>query len=220
MPTAAEARSLVEELDQAVHFYKLGLQLFMADGYFGLVEWLTKRNKQVFVDLKFFDVPETVALAVRQLRGKGVTFTTVHGNEPMLAAACAEKDQIKILAVTVLTSLDQSDINALGFKTDVQTLVVSRASRALSVGCDGVIASGEEAQAIRKQIGDQLLVVVPGIRPVENRRIDDQKRIVSVEQAFLNGADYIVVGRPIRDAANRRAAAEDIQKRIARLFTH
>jgi orotidine-5'-phosphate decarboxylase len=125
----------------------------------------------------------------------------------------AAKD-VGVLAVTVLTSLDRGDLDDLGFQCDVQQLVLSRARRALAAGCAGVVSSGIEAEAIRREIGDRLLVVTPGIRPVENRVEDDQKRVLTVERAFGAGADYIVVGRPIRDAADPRAAAEAIQASI------
>ena len=213
-----EAKRLVELLGDTVCFYKLGLELFMAGGYFELVDWLTKQGKKVFVDLKFFDVPETVARAVSQLNGKGATFVTVHGNDGILEAACRVKDDVQVLAVTVLTSLDQSDLEALGFKCDVPTLVLSRAKRALALGCDGVISSGLESRQLRTELGERFLIVTPGIRPVFNGTPDDQKRVVGVEEAFLNGADYIVVGRPIKNATNQRQAAADIQATIAKLF--
>jgi len=212
---AATARGLVEQLGEAVQFYKIGLELFMAGEYFPLLEWLVARNKKVFVDLKFFDVPATVAAAVRQLRNRGVTFATVHGNQSIMQAAAEAKGDVKILGVTVLTSLDRGDLDDLGFTCDVQQLVLSRARRALEAGCDGVVSSGLEAQLLRQYIDDRLLVITPGIRPVDNRPTDDQKRVVSVEQAFQYGADYIVVGRPIRDAADPRAAAERVQEQIA-----
>jgi orotidine-5'-phosphate decarboxylase len=211
---AATARKLVEQLGDAVHFYKIGLELFMAGEYFPLLDWLVARQKKVFVDLKFFDVPATVAAAVRQLRNRGVTFTTVHGNQSIMEAAAKAKGDVKILAVTVLTSLDQGDLDDLGFKCDVQELVLSRARRALEAGCDGVISSGLEAQLLRQQIDSRLLVITPGIRPVENRGSDDQKRVVSVEQALSYGADYFVIGRPIRDAKDPKAAAELVQRQI------
>jgi len=214
----AGARELVEALGESVVFYKVGLELFMAGGYFELIDWLVARGKRVFVDLKFFDVPETVRGAVRGLRGRGVSFATVHGNQAILEAAGSEKGEVKILAVTVLTSLDRGDLDDLGFQCDVEQLVLSRARRALEAGCDGVISSGLEAPLIRAELGDRILVVTPGIRPVENRPADDQKRIVDVAQAFTNGADYIVVGRPIRQAVDPRAAAEGIQATIATLF--
>jgi orotidine-5'-phosphate decarboxylase len=217
VPDVDEAKRLVNHLGDTVHFYKLGLELFMAGGYYQLLDWLKEKGKDAFVDLKFFDVPETVGKAVKNLRRRGATFATVHGNDAILRAACDEKDVIKILAVTVLTSLDQADINALGFDIDVPALVLSRARRALDIGCDGVISSGLEAEQLRHRLGQRFLIVVPGIRPVAN--VDDQKRTVDVEEAFLKGADYIVVGRPIRSAADPKEAAEKIQNRIAALFT-
>lgn len=215
---AGAARALAERLGDSVQFYKLGLELFMAGGYFELLDWMVARGKQVFVDLKFFDVPATVGAAVRNLAGRGVTFATVHGNQGIMEAAAAAKGDVKILAVTVLTSLDRGDLDDLGFDCDVDRLVLSRARRALEAGCDGVVSSGLEAAALRAGVDDRLIVVTPGIRPVENRPVDDQKRVVNVEQAFANGADYIVVGRPIRDAADPAAAAEAIQSTIAGVF--
>lgn len=214
----AEARRVAETLGDAVQFYKIGLELFMAGGYFELLDWLVAREKKVFVDLKFFDVPATVGAAVRQLRNRGVTLATVHGNQGIMEAAAAAKGDVKILAVTVLTSLDRGDLDDLGFACDVEQLVLSRARRALEAGCDGVVSSGLEAPKLREFIDHRLLVVTPGIRPVENRPVDDQKRTVDVAQAFGNGADYIVVGRPIRDAADPRAAALAIQSTIAGVF--
>lgn len=211
-----DAKRLVEKLDDRINFYKIGLQLFMAGGYFDFLQWLLERDKQAFVDLKFFDVPETVASAVRQLRDRGAAFATVHGNDEILRAAVRERGATKILAVTVLTSLDDADIKSLGFQARVRDVVASRAKRALEIGCDGVISSGLEARDLRDELGARLLIVVPGIRPVAN--LDDQKRTVDVEAAFLNGADYIVVGRPIRNAPDPARAAEDIQSRIKTLF--
>src|SRR5262245_23759858 len=214
----AAARTLAERLGDSVSFYKLGLELFMSGGYYELLDWMVARDKKIFVDLKFFDVPATVAAAVKQLRNRGVTLTTVHGNQAIMEAAAAAKGDVKVLAVTVLTSLDRGDLDDLGFDCDVSALVLSRARRALEAGCDGVIASGLEAPRLRQFLDHRLLVVTPGIRPVENRPVDDQKRTVDVAQAFANGADYIVVGRPIRDASDPRAAALAIQDTIAGVF--
>jgi orotidine-5'-phosphate decarboxylase len=217
MPDTAEAKHLIEELGDEVHFYKLGLELFVGGGYFELLDWLSARGKKMFVDLKFFDVPQTVGSAVRQLRGRHATFATVHGNDEIVRAAAAEKHDVKILAVTVLTSLNRADIEEFGYRDlDVRDLVLARARRALAAGADGVISSGLEAEPLRRELGERFLIVVPGIRPVAN--VDDQKRTVDVEQAFQNGADYIVVGRPIRSAPDRAAAARGIQQRIARVF--
>lgn len=212
-PSREQARALVEELGDSVGFYKVGLELFMDGGSFELVDWLRERGKQVFVDLKFFDVPATVGRAVSRLNGRGIRFTTVHGNDAMMCAAAEAKRDFQVLAVTVLTSLDRGDLDDLGFDCDVDDLVVSRARRAMECGCDGVIASGQDARALRQALGGGFLVVCPGIRPVMND--DDQKRTVNVQQAFDNGADYIVVGRPIRDAEDPAQAALQIQSQIA-----
>lgn len=215
---AEAAKALVKQLGDAVQFYKIGLELFMAGGYFELLDWLVKEKKKVFVDLKFFDVPETVRSAVRALAGSGATFATIHGNQAIMEAAAKDKGDLKILAVTVLTSLDRGDLDDLGFTCDVEKLVLSRARRALETGVDGIVSSGLEAPLIRRELGQKLLVVTPGIRPVENKPVDDQKRTVDVAQAFRNGADYIVVGRPIRQAADPKAAAEAVQRTIAEVF--
>ena len=218
VPNAADARALVERLGPAACFYKVGLELFVSAGYFELVDWLVARGNRVFADVKMFDIPETVARAVANLRGRGITFATVHGNQGIMQAAAKEKGDLKILAVTVLTSLDRGDLDDLGFSCDVERLVLSRARRALEAGCDGVISSGLEAERLKSEFRDRLLVVTPGIRPVDNKPSDDQKRTVDVAQAFANGADYIVVGRPIRQAPDPRAAAEAIQRTLAGLF--
>jgi orotidine-5'-phosphate decarboxylase len=218
VPDVDRARTLALQLGDAVTFYKLGLELMMAGGYFEFIDWLIERDKKIFVDLKFFDVPATVGRSVERLATRGATFATVHGNQGIMEAAAAAKGDLKILAVTALTSLDRGDLDDLGFQCDVRALVLSRARRALEAGCDGVVASGLELPALRREIDRKLLVVTPGIRPVENRPEDDQKRVVTVEQAFTDGADHIVIGRPIRDAADPRAAAAAIQETIAKGF--
>lgn len=218
VPDPAQARDLAVQLGDAVQFYKIGLELMMSGGYFELLDWMVAHGKKVFADLKFFDVPATVGAAVRQLAHRGATFVTVHGNQGIMEAAAKAKGDLKILAVTVLTSLDRGDLDDLGFTCDVEKLVISRARRAFEAGCDGVVASGLELPALRQYVDQRLLVVTPGIRPVENRPVDDQKRVVTVEQAFRDGADYIVVGRPIRDAKDPRQAAEAIQKSINGIF--
>jgi len=218
VPTADEARALAERLGDAVRFYKIGLELFTAGGYFGLLAWLRARGCGVFADLKLYDIPETVRRAVANLRSSGATFVTVHAERSILEAAAKEKGALKILAVTVLTSFDQKAIAEMGYTGSVEDLVVQRARAALECGCDGVIASGLEAARLKAEFGSRLLVVTPGVRPAGGGA-QDQKRVVDVAQAFANGADYIVVGRPIRDAADPRAAAEAIQATIAAALT-
>jgi orotidine-5'-phosphate decarboxylase len=214
--TQAEALALVAQLGDAVSFYKIGMELLTSGEYFQALEALVARGKKVFVDLKFFDVPATVAAAVKQLRNRGVTFATIHGNQAIMEAAAAAKGDVKILAVTVLTSLDQRDLDDLGFQCDPRALVLSRARAAFAAGCDGVVSSGLEVAELRREVDSRLLVVCPGIRPVANT--DDQKRTVDVREAFEAGADYIVVGRPIRQAPDPRQAAEAIQRTIAEVF--
>ncbi len=215
----AQARALADELGDAVTFYKIGLELMMSGGYFDLLDWMLARDKKVFCDLKFFDIPATVGASVRQLKDRGVSFLTVHGNRSIMEAAAENKgDSLKVLGVTVLTSLDRGDLDDLGFDCDIGDLVLSRAKQALESGCDGVISSGLEVPKLREFVDNKLIVVSPGIRPVDNKPAGDQKRVVTVETAFANGADHIVVGRPIRDAESPRSAAEAMQASIAGVF--
>ena len=216
VPDIAAAKALVGRLGDAVVFYKIGLELFMSAGCFEFLDWLRAQKKKVFVDLKFFDIPETVARAVKNLGDRGADFCTIHGNQAIMeAAARAKTNGLRVLAVTALTSLDRGDLDDLGFQCDVGELVLSRARRALAAGCDGVVSSGLEVARLKQEIGDKLICVTPGIRPVDNRVEGDQKRVMTPAAAVGAGADYIVVGRPIRDAADPRAAAQAIQNEIA-----
>lgn len=211
-----KAREWVSRLESHVKFYKVGLQLFLAGG-FPIVEWIRNRGHKVMVDLKFFDVPETVKLAVRQLRNRGVTFATVHGNDPILRAAVEERSDVKILAVTVLTSFGEEDMREMfGVAYNVEDLVFMRARRALKLGCDGVVSSGLEARRLRDDLGENFLIVTPGIRPGANVTIeqDDQRRIVTAGEAAANGADYVVVGRPVSTAADPIAMVERMRREI------
>lgn len=215
-PQADAARQLVQRIGEAGSFYKIGLELCMAPGFFELLDWLKARDKKVFVDLKFFDIPETVARAVRNLGERGADFTTVHGNQAMMqAAARAKTGALKVLAVTALTSLDQGDLDDLGFSCALSDLVLSRARRALAAGCDGVVSSGLEVARLRREAPNELICVTPGIRPLENRATADQKRVMTPAEAIRAGADHLVVGRPIRDAADPRAMALAIHEEIA-----
>ncbi|MGD8346864.1 MAG: orotidine-5'-phosphate decarboxylase [Lysobacterales bacterium] len=218
VPDLQRARELVHTLGDSVVFYKLGLEFFLSGNYFELAAELKRQGKKIFADLKLFDIPATVASAVRQLARHEVDFCTVHGNDSMLRAAAEAKGNMQILAVTALTSLDQGDLDDLGFQCDAHTLVLSRARRALALGCDGVVSSGLEVPALRASVDHALITVCPGIRPILNDEasaVNDQQRIVTPQQAILSGADYLVVGRPIRDAADPGAAAEAIQEQIS-----
>lgn len=216
VPEAEQAKAMVNTLGDAAVFYKIGMELLMAPGFFELLEWLRKNDKKVFVDLKFFDIPETVARAVKNLAERGADFCTIHGNQSIMeAAAKAKSGNLKVLAVTALTSLDQGDVADMGFDCNIADLVLSRARRALQAGCDGVVSSGLEVERLRREAPSELICVTPGIRPVENKPDGDQKRVMTPAHAIQSGADYIVVGRPIRDAADPRAAALAIQQEIA-----
>ncbi|MEJ5349094.1 MAG: orotidine-5'-phosphate decarboxylase [Desulfosoma sp.] len=213
VPSPENAKAWVERLNGLVGFFKVGFELFLAGG-FPIVEWIQNRGAKVFLDLKLFDVPETVRRAMVQIAKRSVSFTTVHGNDAMLRAAVEAKGDVKILAVTALTSLDQGDLQDLGFACSVEDLVLSRARRALALGCDGLISSGLEIPRLRREVKDRLLLVAPGIRPVAN--VDDQKRTVDAREAFASGADHIVVGRPIRDAADPEGLVKQIFDQIER----
>ncbi len=220
VPSIQEARAFVNLLGDSVAFYKLGAELFMTGDFFELAGELLDQGKLVFADLKFSETPRTVAASVGQLRETHATFTSVMSDDELqVKAACEARDGVKILAVTVLTHLNDQDLRNMGFGLGVEELAMKRARRALELGCDGLIGSGLEAPRFRAEFGHGPLVVCPAIRLGERPAGDDQKRVVTPKEAFLNGADHIVVGRPIREAADPRAAAEAIQGEIASLFS-
>jgi len=219
VPDFARARTLVEQLDDSVLFYKIGLELATTGDYFPLLDWLLERGKRVFADLKLYDIPATVGAAVRQMSRSGASFLTIHADSSIMQAAADNKgDSLKILAVTVLTSIDGDDLARQGISMDVEALTLHRASLAAEGGCDGIIASGLEVARLREHIGTDPLIVTPGIRPRGQSGNDDQKRIVTAEDSFRAGADYIVVGRPIRSAPDPYRAASELQGEIAAVF--
>jgi orotidine-5'-phosphate decarboxylase len=219
VPDFALAKKLVTRLADTVHFYKIGLELATSPHYFELLRWLLDQDKKVFADLKLYDIPATVGAAVRQLSKSGASFLTVHGDRAIMAAAGAEKgERLQILAVTVLTSIAPQDLLDMGVTLSVEELALLRARQAVESGCDGVIASGLEAARLREALGVSPLIVTPGIRPADAARNDDQRRVVTPTLAFQSGANYIVVGRPIRDAADPAQAAAAIQTEIAAFF--
>jgi orotidine-5'-phosphate decarboxylase len=213
--SAEQAKELVKKTESHISFYKVGLQLFMAS-WFEVIDWLGARGHKVMVDLKFFDIPETVKLAVAQLNNRGVTFATIHGNDPIIRAAVETKGDLTLLAVTVLTSFGEDDLQAMGMTQSIEDLVYFRAKRALELGCDGVVSSGMEAKRLRDKLGSKLLVVTPGIRPGVNLydEQDDQQRIITARQAIADGVDYLVVGRPISKAANPIEVISSLQEEI------
>ncbi len=210
-----QAKEIVRKCESHVSFYKVGLQLFMS-GWFETVDWIVDRGHKVMLDLKFFDIPETVKLAVEQVNNRGVTFATIHGNDPIIRAAVAARGDMKLLAVTVLTSFGEEDMRAMGMTQSVEELVFFRAKRALELGCDGVVSSGLEAEKMRNQLGEKLFIVTPGIRPGLNTSDsgDDQKRIVTAGMAIRNGANHVVVGRPITKADDPVKVIEMMQQDI------
>lgn len=213
VPDRAQAVAWMDKLGEAVSFYKIGLELLSGGDYFDVLRELGDRGKKIFVDLKLHDVPATVAGAVRGLSKYPVTFCTVHcDSRAMLQAAVEVKGAMRLLAVTVLTSNDESDLAALGVRGSVADTVIARAKLAQQAGIDGVVCSGADLPNLRAAAPD-LLTVCPGIRP-SGPADDDQKRVVDVPTAFAQGADYIVVGRPIRQAADPRSMADQIVTQI------
>lgn len=210
-----KAREVVKKCESHVGFFKVGLQLFMAN-WFDTVDWIRNRGHKVMLDLKFFDIPETVKLAVEQVNNRGVNLATIHGNDPIIRAAVAARGDMKLLAVTVLTSFGEDDLRSMGMTQSVEDLVYYRAKRALDLGCDGVVSSGLEAGRLRQSLGEKLLIVTPGIRPGANvtDAVDDQKRIVTAGKAMNDGADHVVVGRPITQSANPVKVIEEMQRDI------
>ena len=210
-----DALAWVDRLGDSVGFYKIGMELLASGDYFSVLDELARREKKVFVDLKFFDIPATVAGVIRGLSRWPVTFCTIHGWHAgmMQAAAEARAGDLRLLAVTVLTSMDGNDLQKMGISGEPADIVVQRAVAAQASGIDGVIASGQEAGLIRRACGPDFAIVCPGIRP-DGAGGDDQKRTVGVTQAFALGADAIVVGRPISKASDPRAAAEAMQAEI------
>ena len=216
LPAYDEARALVDRLGDAVSFYKIGLELLLAGGL-ELARELKFDGKRVFLDLKFLDIGNTVERAVAAAAGLGVDFLTVHGlDTKTLNAAVRGRagSNLKLLAVTVLTNLEQADLDEQGISLTPEQLVLHRAKLANTAGFDGVIASGQEAGAVRAASGPQFLIVTPGIR-LAGADSGDQIRVTTPEDALRAGANHLVVGRPINAAKDPRAAAEAFLARIA-----
>ncbi len=213
VPTAAEARNLVAAVGEAAVFYKVGKQLFTAEGP-QVVRDLTAAGKKVFLDLKYHDIPNTVAGAIGEAAKLGVDMLTVHasgGGKMLRAAVEAAKARpgMAVLAVTVLTSLNDDDLDKIGVRGHVLDQVMRLAAIALADGCQGIVASAHEARQLRKEFGQEFLLVTPGVRPL-GAAVGDQARVVTPAEAFAAGASHIVVGRPITGASDPAAAARGI----------
>jgi orotidine-5'-phosphate decarboxylase len=224
VPSIAEAKELVRKLDGVVSFFKIGIELYVASGL-ALIPELIQQKQKIFLDLKYFDVPETVKNAVKRVAALGVSFLTIHGNGQIIRAAVEGRGAapLKLLSVTALTSLDDDDIRDLGFECTVEDLVIRRATKALEAGCDGVITSPREADKVHtlaelmKGPEHKFLIVTPGIRHQGSSR-DDHKRLASPIDAIKAGADYLVIGRPIREATDPRAKAIEIISEMQQAF--
>lgn len=214
LPSVSEAERAVIRLGDAVSFYKVGYELVMAGGL-GFAGDLARSGKNVFLDLKLHDISNTVSKATERAAALGVTFLTVHAFPQTMKAAVEGrgKSGLKILAVTVLTSWDDSDLKEAGYSLGTREMVSKRAVQAKDAGIDGIVASAAEAEMLRKQIG-KMLLVTPGIRPAQ-ASAGDQKRVVTPKDAIQAGADYLVVGRPVTEAKEPKQAAEQIVAEIA-----
>jgi orotidine-5'-phosphate decarboxylase len=214
LPSVGPAEAMIARLGDSVSFYKIGYQLAFAGGL-PLVRQLADAGKKVFVDLKLHDIGNTVARGVESVARLGATFLTVHAYPQTMKAAVEGRagSGLKILGVTVLTSYDDGDLHAAGYRLGVSDLVEARAQQAQVLGLDGLVCSPEEATALHKIVGHQMVLVTPGIRPAGSAT-GDQKRIMTPARAIAAGADYLVVGRPVMEAADPRAAADAIQAEI------
>jgi len=214
VPSVTAAEAMIARLGDSVTFYKIGYQLGYAGG-FPLVRKLADAGKKVFLDLKLHDIGNTVAKGVESVAGLGATFLTVHAYPQTMKAAVEARagSNLKILAVTVLTSYDDADLQAAGYRLGVSDLVKARAEQAKAIGIDGLVCSAEEAANLRTIAGTQMSLVTPGIRPAGSAA-GDQKRIMTPSRAIAAGADYLVVGRPVMEAADPKAAADAIVSEI------
>jgi orotidine-5'-phosphate decarboxylase len=218
VPSSTDADRLLDQVSDQIGFVKIGLELYTAAGP-DMVRRVIDRGKRVFLDLKFLDIEETVRRATARVAAMGVELLTVHANRKALGAAVQGRgnSNLKLLAVTVLTNFDSQDLRDMGIQHSVQELVSARALLASEVGCDGVVASGEEAGVLRPKVGPRFLIVTPGVRPA-GKGVDDHARVTTPTQTIAAGADYLVIGRPIRDAADPAAAAAAILSEMQAAF--
>jgi len=217
IPDISAAKKLVEDIGDSVNFYKIGLELMMSGEYFTLVKWLKNQGKKVFADLKLYDISETVGRAVANLAQYEIDLLTIHtASRAIMEQAAQNKGKMQVIGVTVLTNLDQKDLNEMGFDPNIslENLVLKKTELALNSGLNGIVASALEAQNLRQKFGKDFLIVSPGIR-LEAIANDDQKRVADVKTALTNGSSHLVVGRPITREANPKAAAQKFQQLIS-----
>lgn len=216
VPDVATAQTLVNQIGDAANFYKIGLELMMSGEYFTLVKWLKNQGKKVFADLKLYDISETVGRSVKNLAQYEIDLLTIHtASREIMSRAAENKGKMQVVGVTVLTNLDQKDLNEMGFDPQIslENLVNKKAAMALESGLDGIVSSALEAPNLRKNFGEDFLIVSPGIR-LEAVANDDQKRVADVEMALKNGSSHLVVGRPITREADPRESAQKFQQLI------
>lgn len=215
VPSIEAAAEIVSTLGPEIGFYKIGLQLLPVGGV-DFARVLIDKGYKVFLDYKFHDIGQTVANAVASIRDVGATFLTVHAEEDSVAAAVDARagTDLKVLAVTVLTSMDQAQLTAIGYTQSLEELVLRRARLALNAGADGVVASAKEAAALRRALGSDFIIVTPGIRSA-GADVHDQKRVVTPGDALANGSDYLVMGREITQAGDKPAAVRHVLDQIA-----
>lgn len=207
----ARARRLVEELGDLVNFYKVGMLMQFVGGR-EIISWLLEKDKKVFLDMKYYDIPETVASVVKQVARTGIHFLTIHGNSKIIEQAVEARGDsaLKLMAITVLTSMDADDMEELGLSCPVQDMVMYRVKKAIDFGCDGIITSGREAGMIKQNYGSKIITVTPGIRPA-GTDLHEHKRSVTPREAIASGADYLVIGRPIYGSPDPRKTVQEIR---------
>lgn len=221
-PDFNSAKKLIDELGSEVNFYKIGLELLMSGDYFRLISYLKEKNKKVFCDLKLYDISQTVARAVKNLSSYNVDLLTIHSASfDIMKCAAENKGEMKVVAVTILTNLDKNDLEEMGFDKNIslENLVLKKCQLSLKSGLDGVVASALEAPILRKNFGDDFLIISPGIR-LEKLANDDQKRVLDVVGALINGSSYLVVGRPITRSENPKLMAQKFNQLINETFTN
>jgi orotidine-5'-phosphate decarboxylase len=211
---AAQARALIDRLGSAVDFYKVGMELYAAEGM-QFVRELAGAGKHVFLDLKLYDIPETVKRATAQVAKTGARFLTVHGSNAVMRAAVEGRgtSDLRLLAVTVLTSFDQQDLAELGYPSSISDLVSLRVKNAMSSGIDGIVCSAKEVAAVRELAGPKAILVTPGVRSA-SAAVGDQKRVATPKEAMNAGADYLVIGREITRAEDPSGQVEKIKREL------